>query len=433
MLKAGFSRIDVTPPLGSEISGYFEKRYAKGVLDPLYLNAVAIGNGEKTVLLMAIDYIGIRLPYNIKIREAISASTGVPTDHIFISALHQHTSVCIADTNDKKWGAIDDDEFISILYRKFADAAVMAINDMKDATVGTAELEVEEPIAFVRRYFTEDGGVQTNPTPDYKLIGRCDEADNTMRLIRIFRKDADDIAIINFSTHPDVVHGECFSADWPGFSRSYTEKKLNGVKAIFFTGCQGDSNHVDFLNREAIRDGYEHSKHMGEVVSNAVVAVWDKTKESFGDRIFAENRIIYNKTNLEGIEDYDKCKKFKEDYEAGRLSYQPHITELAYANRIIGLIDAKIFNPIPITVISFGSAVMVGFGGEPFTAIARTVRAIAPEKFVLTAVCTNGYEGYYPTIEAFEQGGYEAEGSIFTPTLESEITETIKNIFENIN
>ena len=35
MLKVGFSRVDVTPPLGSYISGYYYDRFAKGVLDPL--------------------------------------------------------------------------------------------------------------------------------------------------------------------------------------------------------------------------------------------------------------------------------------------------------------------------------------------------------------------------------------------------------------
>ena len=35
MLKVGFSRLDVTPPLGTDISGYFVRRIADGMLDPL--------------------------------------------------------------------------------------------------------------------------------------------------------------------------------------------------------------------------------------------------------------------------------------------------------------------------------------------------------------------------------------------------------------
>lgn len=434
MLKVGFSRLDVTPPLGSDISGYFYRRIAKGILDPLYLNAIAIGNGEETLILMAIDYIGIKLDHHIKIRKLTAERTGVPEDHIMIAALHQHTSPCISNT-EAGLTTLKDKIFIDVLYRKFADAATMAIADMKDATMRSAALDVAEPIAFVRRYFTENDGVQTNPdTTKYTLTGRCAEADNTMRLIRFCRRDANDIALINFSTHPDVIGGEYFSADWPGFTRKYVEEDLPGVSAIFFTGCQGDSNHVDFFRPrgERIKNGrYGHSQYMGRTVANAVKAAWDQTKEETDDGgIFAENVVLYNRTNLDGVEQYDHYKAWYDDYEAKRLDYDPHITELAYASRIIRLRTAPVFHPVPLTVMGVGSVAFVGFGGEAFTAYGAAMRALVPEKFVVCAVCANGYEGYFPTEEAFAQGGYEAKSSLFTPTLESELVSAAKEIFE---
>ena len=50
MLKAGFGRIDITPPLGVFVQGYFEKRYADGILDPLLATAVAFDNGQKRIV-----------------------------------------------------------------------------------------------------------------------------------------------------------------------------------------------------------------------------------------------------------------------------------------------------------------------------------------------------------------------------------------------
>ena len=41
-LQAGFSRVNITPPLGTEIVGYFHSRYAEGVLDPLLLVLAAV-------------------------------------------------------------------------------------------------------------------------------------------------------------------------------------------------------------------------------------------------------------------------------------------------------------------------------------------------------------------------------------------------------
>ena len=42
---AGFSRVDVTPPIGTELSGYPRKRVSDGIIDTLDLNAVAFSDG----------------------------------------------------------------------------------------------------------------------------------------------------------------------------------------------------------------------------------------------------------------------------------------------------------------------------------------------------------------------------------------------------
>ena len=56
MLKAGFARLDVTPPLGTSITGYFYPRISDGILDPIYLNAIALSDGENTILVIAADF-----------------------------------------------------------------------------------------------------------------------------------------------------------------------------------------------------------------------------------------------------------------------------------------------------------------------------------------------------------------------------------------
>jgi hypothetical protein len=60
------------------------------------------------------------------------------------------------------------------------------------------------------------------------------------------------------------------------------------------------------------------------------------------------------------------------------------------------------------------------------------MRDLCPDKFVVSAVCANGYEGYLPTAEAFGQGGYEACSSFFMPSLEEEIVAAAKEMFENL-
>ena len=57
--RAGFAQLDITPPLGVHLDGYFAFRPAKGVLDPLFVRAIAFGDGERTAVLLVCDLVGI--------------------------------------------------------------------------------------------------------------------------------------------------------------------------------------------------------------------------------------------------------------------------------------------------------------------------------------------------------------------------------------
>ena len=105
----------------------------------------------------------------------------------------------------------------------------------------------------------------------------------------------------------------------------------------------------------------------------------------------------------------------------GTLGYNPHIEERAFAKRVIDIREnMTIYRPLPVTVIGISDVVIAGFAGEAFTEYGAAVRQAAGGRFALTFIHTNGSQGYLPSAEAFEQGGYEAASSRFTPTLEAE-------------
>jgi hypothetical protein len=79
-----------------------------------------------------------------------------------------------------------------------------------------------------------------------------------------------------------------------------------------------------------------------------------------------------------------------------------------------------IYRPLPVTVIGISDIVITGFAGEPFTEYGEAVRHAAGSRFALTFIQTNGSQGYLPSAQAFEQGGYEPASSRFTSTLEEE-------------
>ena len=426
MLKAGFARSDITPPLGTFLSGSYNARYAKGVLDPLELNAIAFSDGETTDLLITADLIGVDRVTCNSLREEISSATGVEIDHIMLTALHQHTSYSFLDMQFKKSRGeqiLPNDELYNKMLRiKYCDVAKMALDDMAEASLFYGEEETAVQIAFIRRYYMTDGTVATNPWNRVSEIVRpCETPDNTVRLLRFTREGKKDIALVNFCTHPDVIGGEYLSADWPGFVRRYVEGDLENVSCLLLNGVQGDSNHFDWINNP--RKDYEHSSHMGRVIADVVLKLWDALETEENTCVCGAVDTVVLPTRTEGMERYDECVRFLQDNAANKLSYKPTGAELGGAARVRRLRTAPLFQHLPVSVLRIGRHVLVGFGGEPFTHYGIAVRAACPDVNVITACCANGYEGYLPTAEAFAEGGYEGNSSPFPPELEEKCVE----------
>lgn len=425
MLKVGFSRVDVTPSYGMYIAGYFNERFANGVIDPIYLNAIALSDGNDTALIMTADFLGMKESYLTELRNKIAEFVAIKPNNIMISSLHQHTSVRVP--NDKGKDAFLDRAYFDILDYKFCDAAKMAIDDMSDATLGIAEQQTAQQISFVRRYRMLDGSVKTNPAPAEKdaIDHSLGDPDNTVRLLRFVREGKNDIAMVNFSTHPDVVGGSKISADWPGFTRTYVEADHKGVSCIFINGVQGDSNHFNPYreNRGVVGSGLDHAKLMARIIADAVKEIWDKTDSCNDVKINGSVDFVYQMIRTDGAEYYDECVeklaalRKKIPLPADALA---HVGGPGGAGRIVRMRTESLFKKIPISVISLGKINFVGFGGEPFTHYAKAVREALPEKHIVTLCCANGFEGYLPTESAFSEGGYEASASPFQPTLESE-------------
>ena len=85
-MKVGFSRYDITPPLGSSFhASPYNKRTVEGYLTPIYVNAVAFDDGEKKAFVIAIDVLNLAQNYYDEFKAEISEATGVDKDAIFIN------------------------------------------------------------------------------------------------------------------------------------------------------------------------------------------------------------------------------------------------------------------------------------------------------------------------------------------------------------
>ncbi len=443
-LKAGFARVNINPPMGIFVSGYFIPRYADGILDDLEANALAISLGNTTQLLINVDNAGIKQEISTSYRKMVSEATSVPMDNIIISCTHTHTG---PEVNGR------DDDPLTIEYREFLgkrirDAAVFAIADLKDAKMGYGKGKAEN-VAFVRRFIMKDGTTKTNPgvnNPD--IVRPVGQIDDSVNVIRFDREGADTIVFVNFANHPDVVGGNKISADWPGLLRTSVEKILDGTKCIFFNGAQGDINHVNvhpkggdlngmFIDFDDVARGYSHAQYIARVVTGAVLQAFDKVNYIDVDSIAGKLVTINVPSNKPTPEELPEAHRINDLHLAGKDSELPYegmmlTTVVAEARRMVRLENAPDAFDMILSGFRIGPVAIIGIPGEPFNAIGRGLKETEGYDMIIPCCVTNGYQGYFPMQDSYDEGGYEARSSNFKAGVGEFIIKEGKKLLEDL-
>ena len=423
-LQAGFARVDVTPMLGIGLAGYYVPRQADGVLDELQINALVLSCGEEKALLMSIDHCGIVKEVLNPMIDHVCDATGLPREAVYIHSTHTHTGPFLnfAPTDPLEIA------YAQTVTRKFADAAVLALADLKPARMGYGIGDAPN-IAFVRRFRMKDGSVRTNPGVDNPdIVAPIGDVDERVNVLRFDRED-DSLVLVNFGDHPDVVGGCKISADWPGFLRQTVEKVLDNTKCIFFNGAQGDVNHVNvhprggylndmFMDFDDVARGYKHARYMGRVVAGGVLQAYDKVKYVEVDSIRCAQKFIEVPANLPTPEELPEAKRINDLHNAGKDHELPYsgmmlTTVVARAARMVRLENGPESFRMPLSAIAIGPVAMFGIPGEPFTGVGRALKEAEGFQLVLPTCNTNAKEGYFPMLECYEEGGYEAGSSNF--------------------
>ena len=438
-LQVGYARVNVTPPLGVNIAGYYKVRFADGVLDELEACALALRNGDKTAVLMTVDHCGLSRAFLDDWRAEIAEKAGIDVAGVYIHSTHTHQGPVLLKNHSNPLTA----EYEIFLRHRVVDVAMMAIDDLKDAKMGIGVGEAKN-VAFIRRYRMKDGSAKTNPgvnNPD--IVSSIGDTDERVNVVRFERECGDNIVIVNFGNHPDVVGGNKISADWPGMTRRCVEKCIDDTKCITFNGAQGDVNHVNvrpkagdfndmFNDFDGCSRGYGHARHIARVITGAVLSVYDKVEWLENTELRYVNKIIDVDANKADPKDLPLAHKYVDLHNAGRDDEIPYkammlTTVVAAANRMVRLENAPDTFPMLCSAVSIGDVAFFGIPGEPFTGVGRGLKEAEGYKLVLPTCNTNAKEGYFPMKDSYDEGGYEAGTSSFKAgTAEKLIVEGLK-------
>jgi len=411
--QVGYGKADITPKTSVPLRGYGKtsQRMSKNILSPLLTTCCAITDADgNTILIYGIDLCSSNTASTM--RGQISSVTGVPVENICISASHTHSA---PDTESHNLPGIPG--YLELLEQGLIQAATDALADRKPAEMFGAAVETKG-LNFVRRYVLNDGTYGGDNYGDFSSGIRCHETDvdNTMQLIKFTREGDNDIIIANFQTHPHRTGGSKkydVSADIVGEFRRKLERGLD-CEVVYFTGGSGNVNPTSRITSEnRYSDWIAHGQAMAQAAKKAVytpmstgkvqvssfdfVANINHTQDSYADIC----KDLYSKWTNNTI---TTAQLIAEGKNQGIILNSPYHAN-AIANRA-ALPESSTFT---VSTFSFGDAGFVVAPYEMFDSTGMEIKAASPFEMTIIATCANGGNGYFPTLLAFDHGGYSVD------------------------
>ncbi|MCX7795842.1 MAG: neutral/alkaline non-lysosomal ceramidase N-terminal domain-containing protein [bacterium] len=410
---AGVYEVDITPPLGIDLAGYFNVRKADNILDNLYAKTVVLKVEKTEVAIVSCDICVIPRELVLKIRELASAWSDIPKDNIMISTTHTHTGPV---TTGLLAGDIDH-SYIDIMVRRIATGITMAKRNLEEAIVRVGKGE-ENSIVFNRRYIMKDSSVVTNPGKlNPNIVRPAGPVDPEILLVAIEKKPGYPIAfIVNYANHVDTIGGTGISSDYPGIMAEYFKEYFGNISVLFLNGAEGDINHID-VNDPIPQEGYREAKRISKILAGSVARTLVGLAP-LETSLKIKNSIIKIPIRKPSKEEIYRAKELldkpiestSQELTAFDLAKGSIEIEKAYAQEILLLSQLdKDFEELELQVIALGDLVIVGIPGEPFVEIGLEIKKNSPFHYTGIVSLANGYSGYIPTEKAFEEGGYETK------------------------
>lgn len=448
-LKVGYASVNINPPLGIGIYGYYIPRFAKGFLDDLEAEALTVSLGGKTIVLLAVDNGGIDSDIVRNYCKYIEKDTGIPKENIFISASHTHTGPLLKTTDMFEADGEPIGNYARFLGERLIDAVKLSLADMKNAQIGYAVGTAPEKVAYIRRYKMKDGTTMTCPPIDDPNIDHpIGELDHRVNVLRFDRNGAESIVLVNYGLHADTIGGEMISSDWPGWMRETIEKALDGTKCMFFSGAEGDVGSTNVhpsggdMNDTLISFDNEMkspgmARFVGRALAGTVLQVYDKVNYIEVDKIDVLHKTAIIPANVPLAEELPLAHKYKELHDAGRDEDIPYsamelTTVVAEALRMCKMEDGPENFNLDLIGIRIGEVALIGIPGEPFTDIGVGIKETEGYSMIMPCALTNGNEGYFPMKSAYDEGGYEARTSPYKSGVAEKITLVAREILEKL-
>lgn len=438
-LQAGAARREITPPPGTHLagSGCGEHRPAQSVLDPLWAKALVLGAGDVRVCIVALDVTIVTGEYTRRIRQGVTAATGIPPDAIMVHAIQTHSAPSVGHfmldpefpletTPETEYLRGGDTAYAEFVEQAAVAAATEAARALRPARIGAGRGLVGD-LAFNRRGIRRDGSVMM-PKPQGRMVQPLGitelcylegPVDPELGLVCVQDDAMRPMAfLLHYTCHPVNVFGQretyrAVSADWPGaWSAAMTAAYGEGAVPVVLNGCCGNINPWHPFDPDCRPD----HQRMGERLADMSRRITHSLE--FAERVPIGWRVGQLQVPFRDIP-ADRQREVREILGANpkpprgpRGDVDPRWF-LAASTRSVELCRQREGEfTYEIQVLRVGNTAIVGLPGEPFVEGQLQLKTGSPAPFVLVAHLTSHYVGYLPTRAAYARGGHEANREV---------------------
>ena len=426
MLKAGAACLDITPPLGRLIPGYFHERRAGAVHDPLFVRAFALENGGSRIAVAVCDLIGVKRAYLDRAKARIAETSGLTPEQVLISCTHTHTGA-----------ATGDDAYTEWLIGRIADAVRLAWERREPAEVGWGRAS-EERLVFNRRYRMKDGRVQTNPgIGNPEVVEPAGPVDPEVGVLCLRRPGDGTMGLLaNYSLHYVGIpeDAQSISADYFGYFATLIQR-LRGESfiAALSNGACADINNIDVIGRiRPMNDRYQHTERVAARVAAAAFWAWNEMAFSADISLGAAmTEITLKRRPLPSEADRARAREIE-----ARVAARQPVTmgERAFAGRVLRrMADVPGETPTWVQALRIGDLALVSAPGELFVELGLAIKQQSPFAQTMVLELANDSVGYLPTRRAYEEGAYEPEASLFGPGVGEQIVDEAMGLLDGLH
>ena len=391
-LRVGFGQVDITPPVGTIITGPAHPR-SVGTDDPLLAKALVVQNGDRKLAIVGVDLVKIRRDLTDAAIAQAFQRTGIARDAVMICPSHNHSSPFIPA------GGPDNKDYLLALPGLIADSIEQANKALQPARMFLGRSLVYEG-HHNRRVVSKADGLVLNTwlkklndleqTP--QVLGTEGPIDPELWVARFDALDGRVLGmLVNFTCHPalhDRTGLKTWSADFPGVIAGQMAEAYGKQAVCVFT--QGASGNIappvqftpDWRERAAV--------FARAAVDAAKRAVPIKGPVPVG---YARRDVTVPRCNPAA----------QRDGAIARLGWRPDAFDAVKREAA----DMPPTLKVPVSAARIGPLAIATNAGELFVEWGLFVKKRSPFPHTFVSELTNDWIGYEPTALAFKDEGYE--------------------------